>query len=466
MDAAAFLDLDRTLLRGASGPAISRALQAAGLLPERTVPGQDLVFALFNLVGENRPSMALTRQSARMTAGWDIDALRRAGESAASTLVDEVQPWVRPVIDEHHAAGRQVVLATTSPYELVAPLAERVGMDDVLATRYEVVDGRCTGQIDGRFVWGKDKLAEVRDWAAAHDVDLAESWAYTDSFYDAPLLAAVGNPVVVNPDPRLAGLAVIRRWPTRHLDVPPGVPKVANLVEPQKALFPFVRGLARKLTMPYVRIDLEGEHHLPTEGPAIVVGNHRSYFDPLAVGTATAARGRPARFLGKAEMFEAPVVGDVVRAMGGIRVDRGTGSDEPLEEAAAALAAGEVVAIMPQGTIPRGRAFYDPELKGKWGAARLAAMTGAPVIPMGLWGTEKVWPRRSRVPNVANVVSPPTVTVTVGPPVELGLDDPSADTEAIMAAIVALLPAEARRPHAPTADEIAAATPAGHTPED
>ena len=459
--AAAFFDLDRTLLKGASGPAISRALQAAGLLPERTLPGQDLLFGLFNLVGENRPSMVLTRQSARMTAGWDIEALRRAGVQAGATLEDEVQPWVRPLVEEHHAEGRQVVLATTSPYELVKPLADRLGIDHVLATRYEVVDGRCTGQIDGRFVWGKEKLAEAREWAAANDVALGESWAYTDSYYDAPLLAAVGHPVAVNPDPRLAALAVVRRWPTRHLDAPEGVPKLANAVEPQQALFPFVRGAMRKLALPWVRIDVTGVANLPAEGPAIVVANHRSYFDPLAVGTATAEAGRPVRFLGKKEVFDAPVVGDLAKAMGGIRVERGTGSDEPLKEAAAAIAAGELVAIMPQGTIPRGRAFFDPVLKGRWGAARLAAMTRAPVVPIGLWGTEQVWPRSAKVPNLTNVVSPPTVTVAVGPPVQLGLDDPEADTEAIMAAIADLLPPEARAHREPTEAELAAASPGG-----
>ena len=459
--AAAFFDLDRTLLRGASGPAISRALQAAGLLPERSVPGQDLLFGLFNLVGENRPSMVLTRQSARMTAGWDVEALRRAGVQAAAVLEGEVQPWVRPLIDEHHAEGRQVVLATTSPYELVKPLADRLGADDVLATRYEVVHGQCTGRIDGRFVWGKEKLAEARDWAADHDVSLADSWAYSDSYYDAPLLAAVGHPVVVNPDPRLTALAVLRRWPTRHLDAPEGVPKLANVLEPQQALFPLVRRPLRRLALPWVRMDVLGVENLPAEGPAIVVANHRSYFDPLAVGTATAEAGRPVRFLGKKEVFDAPVVGDLAKAMGGIRVERGTGSDEPLKEAAAAIGAGEVVAIMPQGTIPRGRAFFDPVLRGRWGAARLAAMTRAPVIPIGLWGTERVWPRSAKVPNLVNVVDPPTVTVRVGPAVPLGLEDAEADTEAIMAAIVDLLPPEAREVREPTEAELAAASPGG-----
>ena len=91
------------------------------------------------------------------------------------------------------------------------------------------------------------------------------------------------------------------------------------------------------------------------------------------MSVAIARSGRTVRFLGKKEVFDAPVVGQLATAMGGIRVDRGTGSDEPLQAAADALAGGEVVAIMPQGTIPRGPAFFDPELKGRWGAARLAA---------------------------------------------------------------------------------------------
>ncbi len=81
------------------------------------------------------------------------------------------------------------------------------------------------------------------------------------------------------------------------------------------------------------------------------------------------------RFLGKKEVFDAPVVGSIVTALGGIRVERGSGSDEPLRAAADALTAGEAVALMPQGTIPRGRAFFEPELKGRWGAAKLAALS-------------------------------------------------------------------------------------------
>jgi putative phosphoserine phosphatase / 1-acylglycerol-3-phosphate O-acyltransferase len=373
-----------------------------------------------------------------------------------------VQPFAHPIIDKHRAAGRAVVLATTTPWDLVAPLAEAVGFDDVIATRYRSQDdGTYDGTFDGDFVWGPGKLRAVQAWSAEHDVELDESWAYSDSFYDLPLLSAVGNPVVVNPDPRMQVAALLRRWPVVHLDVPSGVPKVPLMnVEPQRVALAFTR----PELFPYARFDIEGVEHLPDTGAAIVVGNHRSYFDPLALGMLFARKGRPVRFLGKKEVFDAPVVGQVAKAMGGIRVERGTGSDEPLAEAALALEAGEMVAIMPQGTIPRGPAFFDPVLKGRWGAAKLAAMTGAPVIPVGIWGTERVWPRSERLPNVLNVFNPPLITIRVGQPVEeLKGRSPDADTKRIMKAITALLPPEARKKRTPTADELARTYPPGYT---
>jgi putative phosphoserine phosphatase/1-acylglycerol-3-phosphate O-acyltransferase len=215
------------------------------------------------------------------------------------------------------------------------------------------------------------------------------------------------------------------------------------------------------LLFPYAKFHLSGIERIPESGPAIIVGNHRSYFDPAAIAMAIGRTNRTVRFLGKKEVFDAPVVGQIASAMGGIRVDRGTGSDAPLQAAAEALEQGDIVAIMPQGTIPRGRLFYDPELKGRWGAARLAAMTKAPVIPVGLWGTEKVWPRSARLPSVLNVVAPPDVTVIVGDAVKLAYRNADVDTKKIMKAIMALLPPESRQHHEPSAEEIALAMPPG-----
>ena len=199
--------------------------------------------------------------------------------------------------------------------------------------------------------------------------------------------------------------------------------------------------------------------HIPRTGPVLLAANHRSYFDVAALALVVARLGRPARFMGKKEIFDAPLVGSVARALGGISVERGGRSDQALRAAGAALRAGEVVLVLPQGTIPRGPAFFDPELRGRTGTARLAASSGAPVIPIGIWGTDKVWPRSARTPDVTLVFRPPTVTVRVGEPLSLSLTDAEADTATIMAAIAALLPEESTTRPAPTADELARTKP-------
>ncbi len=170
--------------------------------------------------------------------------------------------------------------------------------------------------------------------------------------------------------------------------------------------------------------------------------------------------GRNPRGLAKKEMFDAPAVGTLVRASGAICVDRERSGRAGYEAAEQALRSGELIIIAPQGTIPQGEAFFDPGLRGKSGVARLAAATGAPVIPLGVWGTETVWPRSSRLPNVINVVHPPTVRIRVGPRVQgpTGTDF-EGDTEKIMAAITELLPAEAHLRRIPTAEELVRTMP-------
>ena len=457
---AAFFDLDRTLLKGASGPLITEALVSAGLVSPNAVHGQHLLYGLFNIVGETLPSILLARGAALMAKGWSATAVREAGAQAAEHLETEVTPWARGLLDEHRQAGRAVVMATTTPYDLVCPLAERLGFDDVLATRYGEMDGVYTGALEGSFVWSTGKRSVVRTWAAENGVDLSASWAYSDSVYDVPLLADVGHPTAVNPDPRLWLVATLRRWPVRHLDAPPGVPKVAGL-EPLDV----ARLLTRPEMFPYARFDFAALEHIPRHGPAIVVSNHRSYFDPVALGLALFRAGRKPRFLGKQEVFDAPVLGPMMRAMGQIAVDRraiAAGTEpqgDPIDAAARAVDAGECLVVLPQGTIPRGRGFYDPVLQGKTGAARLAGRTGAPVIPIGVWGGEQVWPRSARLPDLTRLTSPPHVAVRAGPPVPLDLVDPAADTATLMAAIIDLLPPEARIEREPTDEEVRRATP-------
>src|SRR3954447_6252409 len=133
---------------------------------------------MYDVVGESRPTMELARLGARFAKGWPRVQAQHAGKLAAEQLVERVQPFAKPIIDEHHSAGRVVVLATMTPYDLVKPLADALGLDDVIATRYGERDGKYDGTINGEFVWGKGKLRAVQEWADANGVSMSDSFAY------------------------------------------------------------------------------------------------------------------------------------------------------------------------------------------------------------------------------------------------------------------------------------------------
>lgn len=458
---AAFFDLDRTLLLGASGPWITQALRDHEVLDPSPIPGERAAFAFFNLFGETLPSILLTKQGAKAAKGWSVQAVAKAASAVGPTLVEQVEPYALHAIAEHRAAGRQVVLATTTPYDLVRPFADLMGFDDVLATRYRIdPDGeRYDGTIDGEFVWSTGKARSVSVWATANSIELADSYAYSDSIFDVPMLSSVGFPVAVNPDPRLLIYASAKGWPKRWFNAPPGVPKPVG-IEPQE----IIARLARPELLPWVDIRIEGLDNLaghPDGHGLLLAANHRSYLDPLVVAYTAAQVSRPVRFLAKKEVTDARLTGVLAKSLGAIRVDRGSGSELPMIEAATALGAGELVAVFPQGTIPRGEDFFDPTLKGRYGAARLALETETPIIPVGIWGSEKAWPRSASMPYVLNLADRPTVTVSIGHPYMPSSANLDTATDELMTTIASLLPPEARQPYRPTAKELALTYPPG-----
>ena len=457
----AFIDLDRTLLRRASGKALNRALRDEGVVTvTRSIPGEDLLFGFYDRFGENALSMALARGAAVVAKGWDREQVRAAGRRAVPELLELIAPFAPQHLAALRAAGHKIVLATTTPRDLIEGLTEALGFDDVIATSYEVdAEGRFSGRINGGFVWGLGKLRAVARWADEQGVDLADCHAFSDSVFDTPLLSSVGFPHAVNPDPRLHLLAFARRWPIEHWDRPAGVPSLLGL-EPYHLLRPFIR----TQMFPYARFDISGVEKVPDSGPLILVANHRSYFDVAALAIIAAEIGRPVRALAKRELFDAPLISQAARSLGAICVDRDNAPERAFSEAIAALHAGEAIIILPEGTIPRGRKFFDPVLEGKTGAARLAMLTDATVVPIGVWGTEAVWPRSSKLPNVTTLLHPPTVSISVGSPISLKREDAVVDTEVIMAAISAQLPEQARRQVDPTDEQLASTYPSGEIP--
>jgi 1-acyl-sn-glycerol-3-phosphate acyltransferase len=199
-------------------------------------------------------------------------------------------------------------------------------------------------------------------------------------------------------------------------------------VEP---VYGVVRGALVPVFRRAFRWTIEGAHRIPVHGPVIVASNHVSYLDPFVLAYLADRRHRRVRFLAKAELFEKPALAFLLRRLHQIPVQRNTtAAADSLDAAVAAVRAGECVCVFPEGTIS-----LDLEpMAGKTGTARLAAASGVPVTPVGLWGAHRVL-FKGRKPDWRTGVAE---TVVVGDPMRIARhDDPFAATDRIMAGIVA-----------------------------
>jgi len=212
---AAFFDLDKTIIAKSSTLAFGRPFYQSGLLNRRAVLRSAYAQFVFALAGADEDQMDRMRDYiTAMCTGWDVAQIR---EIVNETLHDIIDPIVYDEaverIQQHKSAGQDVVIVSSSGEEVVGPIGAMVGADYVLATRMVVSDdGKYTGEIE-RYVYGPEKAEAVRELAAERGYDLAESYAYSDSITDLPLLEEVGHPTAVNPDRALRKIAVERGWP-------------------------------------------------------------------------------------------------------------------------------------------------------------------------------------------------------------------------------------------------------------
>jgi HAD superfamily hydrolase (TIGR01490 family) len=215
---AAFFDLDKTVIAKASMVAFGRPLYRHGMISRSLVLRSLWGQLVYMHLGASEEKLARMRESVlRLTKGWDQAHIRAI---VAETLEAVVEPIIyseaADLIEEHKAAGRLVVLISASPSEIVEPLGRYLDVDRVIASEALVDgEGRYSGQM-AFYAYGPYKAEAMRDLAASAGIDLAASWAYSDSATDIPMLEAVGHPVVVNPDRALARWAEQHGWEVRR----------------------------------------------------------------------------------------------------------------------------------------------------------------------------------------------------------------------------------------------------------
>jgi HAD superfamily hydrolase (TIGR01490 family) len=211
--AAAFFDLDKTIIATSSTTAFAKPFLSGGLITRGDVLRTAYAQFLYLVGGADADQTERMRSHlSALAAGWDVAQVSQIVNETLHVYIDPVvYAEALALIAEHHEAGRDVIVVSASGSEVVGPIATMLGADQVIATRMGIADGKYTGEIDF-YAYGENKAVAMKDLAEEQRYDLSESYAYSDSITDAPMLGAVGHGYAVNPDRNLRRLAAQEGW--------------------------------------------------------------------------------------------------------------------------------------------------------------------------------------------------------------------------------------------------------------
>ncbi len=218
---AAFFDLDKTIISRSSSLALSRPMYRAGMVTRGQLVRGAYAQLVYALIGADERKMERLKDGMlQLTKGWDRHEVERL---VRDVLIDVIDPYVyQEALDLmalHRAEGRRIFIVSSSPEEIVRPLAGHFGVSGVIATRARIEEGKYTGELEF-YCYGESKAKEIRSLAERLGLDLEGSYAYTDSITDLPMLEAVGHPVAVNADRELRKEAETRGWDIRDFRRP------------------------------------------------------------------------------------------------------------------------------------------------------------------------------------------------------------------------------------------------------
>jgi HAD superfamily hydrolase (TIGR01490 family) len=212
--AAAFFDLDKTLMAGSSGMVFARIANRHGLVPRKQLAKWGWDHLRYRMRGaSDEQTNAVLEVAKRTFSEVHEREIERMGPEVLAGILPRVYPQMLDEVHRHQDDGRATFIVSAAGNDLVKTLAAVLGMEGGIGTRWQIGgDGAYTGEMDGPFVYGKGKVEAMRRFADEHDIDLGSSYAYSDSASDLPMLRAVGRPVVVNPDRGLLEVAKAEDW--------------------------------------------------------------------------------------------------------------------------------------------------------------------------------------------------------------------------------------------------------------
>lgn len=221
MASAAFFDLDKTVVARSSTLAFSSELRREGLLTTATMFKVAYAQLTYQLFGADEERMERARAALlELTRGWEASRVRQLIRETVHEVLDPLMyEEALELLEWHREQGHELFLVSSATTEIVRPLADHLGVPHVIATVPGVTEGRYDGTL-AFYAYAENKALAIQVEAATRGIDLAASYAYSDSVTDLPMLGAVGHPIVVNPDGALRKIAHERGWETRYFRHP------------------------------------------------------------------------------------------------------------------------------------------------------------------------------------------------------------------------------------------------------
>ncbi|HEX6487774.1 MAG TPA: HAD-IB family hydrolase [Candidatus Dormibacteraeota bacterium] len=426
----AFFDFDGTLIAGYSATVFLR-----DSLLKREVQPEALARAAM-------AGLEMRLRGADVTRLIELAAVHWAGRPESELedlsrrlfhdhIAGMIYPEARELVKAHQRMGHTVVIATSATRYQAAPVAEDLGIEHVLSSRADVLDGILTGRLGGSVLWGENKAKAVREFSRRHRVTLSRSHGYADGDEDVPFLSAVGYPHPLNPQPQLARYAGEKGWRAYRFRSrgTPSRTQVARTVAALSALpvsglvagavglmnrsrrdaanFATAVGSELALGIAGVRVRVvRGEQHLWSRRPAVFIFNHQSSLDMFVLGHLIK---QDLGGVAKKELARDPLFGPMGMLVPIAYVDRANSASarEALKPVVDMLNEGISFAIAPEGTRSE-----SPKLKPfKKGAFHIAMQAGVPLVPIVIRNAGELMWRGSFFPR------PGTIEVVILPPV-------------------------------------------------
>ena len=427
----AFFDLDRTLIKGFSATQFFKTRLLSGKMKNKEILAQFSGALVYAVGDKNFASLAAI--GAKGVKGIKEQMFIEVGEEVYyKHLANSIYPESRALVAAHIAKGHTVaIISAATPYQ-VTPVATDLGIDHVMCTRMEVVNGKFTGNILEPACWGEGKAHAARELTKEQNLDLSKSYFYTDSAEDMPLMDIVGHPIAINPDKDLSAASYQNNWPVYRFD-DQSRKGVGNYVRTALTMASLIPAAAKGLIsgtssgswsngrnsmmasfgdlgakFAGINLAVKGEEKLWSHRPCVFILNHQSNADMIV---ASKLLRKDTVGIGKKEIQRMPIIGQLLTASKGmIFIDRSNKEKaiEAMQPAVDALKNGTSVIIFPEGT-----RSYDYTLGTfKKGAFHLAMGAKVPIVPIVIENAHDVMPRGR------SLIQPATIRINVLDPIE------------------------------------------------